>query len=143
MDGGGRRSTQTAVPETHEVHATSVTFLGSGKNFLRLHVEEAQTHRAVTHDSCQVSPTAAAAIGLLGVEGYHHVTTFPHAFGVGISAESDTVTNGPNPDQAIGAALGNGQPSRDGIGIIHRLQWRNNSLRLEDGSQRFGNVCAL
>ena len=44
---------------------------------------------------------------------------------------------------AIGAALGNGQPSRDGIGIIHRLQRRNNSLRLEDGSQRFGNVCAL
>ena len=71
------------------------------------------------------------------------MAALPHAFGVGIAAESDTVADGPNPHQAIRAALRNGQPSRDGIGIIHRLQRRNNPLRLEDGSQRFGNIRAL
>src|ERR1700749_2086595 len=99
MDRGGGGSAQTAMPQTHEVHAARVAFLGGGKYLFRLHVEEAQPHRAISHDSFQVSPPTASAVGLLGIERHHHVSALPHSRRVGIASESDPVANGPNPYQ--------------------------------------------
>jgi hypothetical protein len=79
MDGRGRGGAQAAMPEAHKIHATGVPLLGCGKNLLRLHVEEAEAHRAVTHDAFQVSSSPAAAVGLFGIERDYRVTAFPHA----------------------------------------------------------------
>src|ERR1700742_2750623 len=108
MNRGSRGRAQAAVPKAHKIHATSIAFLGSGKNLLRLHVEEAETHGPIPHDPFQVSSSPATAVRFLGIEGYNHVATLPHTFAVRIASESDAVANGPNAYQPVRAALGNG-----------------------------------
>ena len=71
------------------------------------------------------------------------MAALPHSFSIGIAAESDAVADGPNPHQAIRAASRDREPGCHRVGIVHRLQRRHNPLRLEDGSQRFGDIRTL
>src|ERR1700677_5031607 len=130
------------MPEADKIHATGVAFLGCGKYFIRLHVEETEAHRAVTHDAFEVSSSPAAAVGLFGVERHDRVPTLPHARDVWITAESDAVADRPDAHQAR-SILRNSQPGGHRIRIIQGLHRGHNPLRLEDGGQRFSALRTL
>ena len=75
-----------------------------GEDLFRLHIEEAQPHRAIADDPFQMPEAAAAAEALFRVERHHRVARLPDAFAVRDAAETDAVAEIPDANQAVEAA---------------------------------------
>ncbi len=55
----------------------------------------------MAHDAFQVAATAAAAIGLFGIERNDHVSALPDAFGLRVTAKTNALSQGPDADEAF------------------------------------------
>ena len=86
---------------------------GEGKYLFRFEVKEAHAHSAVAHDAFQVAHATAAAIALLGVQGYGDVAALPNAFHVGPAPVADAVADGPHPGEPVQLPARGGHPGGD------------------------------
>src|SRR5260370_4323806 len=87
------------MPQLHEIDTTRIPGLCLLKDFIGFHIHEPKTHRAVTHDTFEVSPPSAATKLLFRVERHDRVACFPNTFPERISAKTNAISQGPNPDQ--------------------------------------------
>src|SRR5207247_2470988 len=97
--GGGRR--ERAMPEPYEIEAALIAQRGVIEDFVRLHVEKAEAHGAVSHDAFEVPHSTATAEFLGRIERHHLVAALPNTVARRIDAESDAVPQGPNANQPV------------------------------------------
>ena len=67
VDAGCRPGREGAMPEFAEIGSAGIAMARGGEDLLRLHIEEAEPHGAMSHDAFEVADTAAAAITFPGV----------------------------------------------------------------------------
>jgi hypothetical protein len=90
-----------------------------------------------------VAAASAGAVILFGIEGDDGVAAFPGAFGVGITAKANAVSDGPDADEAVELAPGCSQSRRGGIGVVEDTDCSFDAAGLESRLYGFGDAGAF
>src|SRR5262252_4674761 len=129
MNAGGGSSGQRAMASRHEFHTARVAASSIGEYFLGLKIQEAQPYRAIAKDSLQMSPAAAAAVILLGVQSNHGMAALPGALAPRIPAETYAVAQRPDAAQLATCAAGCGNAGGSGVRVVENTNRNPRSIR--------------
>src|SRR5262249_8465395 len=86
---------QRSMPQLGECNAFCITTIGPLEYFLRFHVQEAKSHRTVTHDSFEVPNSTASTKIPLWIKSHDGVPPFPRRAGLRVPAIANSASEKP------------------------------------------------
>src|SRR5439155_19023933 len=93
----------------------------------RLHIQEAQPHRAMAQHTLQVTHAAASAEAFLGIQSHDAMTGLPYAFSPGITAKAEPRAQGPYTGDLVKLAACRGNTGGQCVGVVQyqdRGRWK-------------------